>query len=66
MRMNLNGFALNISIGLSGQSDIAISFLYFVKTRKKHLNALQPPKSNNVENRIQVKILNFFNDRLKR
>lgn len=59
MQMNLNGFAYikDTSIGLSGKSDMAISYLFvcvvFLK-QEKHLNASQPPKSRHLENRIQV------------
>lgn len=51
MQMNLNGFAYikDTSIGLSGKSDMAISYFYFgvcvFLKREKHLNASQPPKS---------------------
>lgn len=60
MPMNLNGFAYikDTSIGLSGKSDMAISYLFvcvwFFLKQEKHLNASQPPKSCHLENRIQV------------
>lgn len=46
----------NTSIGISDQSDIAISYeiMLLQKRKKKHLNASQLPISNHPENSIQV------------
>lgn len=53
LQMNFNVFALNRSIELNGQSDITISYFYFIQ-KSKHLNALYPSISNHFENIIQV------------